>query len=294
MDRARVTALRERPFAARIACATDFSADGTAAFVHALAIAVAQGDETRLAILNASSDRAGSVSWERFPSVRDTLAGWGRIDRDAAGLTIREALDIVVSKVALANGDPLDLLTAHLANHPVDLLVLGTEGRTGLPRWLHPSFAERLARRSEAMSLFVHRDSAGFIDGARGELRLNRIVLPVDHAPVAQLAVEQAIRLTALVDQPAIELIVLHVGAQAPPLDLPSCFEFATYVELREGPVAREILAAARDRPTDLIIMPTAGHDGLLDALRGSVTEQVLREAPCPVLAIPASPELSL
>jgi nucleotide-binding universal stress UspA family protein len=33
--------------------------------------------------------------------------------------------------------------------------------------------------------------------------------------------------------------------------------------------------------------MPTAGRHGLVDALRGSVTERVLHEAPCPVLAIP-------
>jgi nucleotide-binding universal stress UspA family protein len=34
--------------------------------------------------------------------------------------------------------------------------------------------------------------------------------------------------------------------------------------------------------------MATAGRDGFLDALRGSTTEQVVREAPCPVLALPA------
>lgn len=30
------------------------------------------------------------------------------------------------------------------------------------------------------------------------------------------------------------------------------------------------------------------GADGLLDALRGTTTEQVIRRAPCPVLAVPA------
>ncbi|HEY3719491.1 MAG TPA: universal stress protein, partial [Roseiarcus sp.] len=40
--------------------------------------------------------------------------------------------------------------------------------------------------------------------------------------------------------------------------------------------------------PADLIVMPTAGHVGYLDALRGSTTERVLRQAPCPVLAMPA------
>jgi nucleotide-binding universal stress UspA family protein len=32
--------------------------------------------------------------------------------------------------------------------------------------------------------------------------------------------------------------------------------------------------------------MPTAGHHGVLDALRGSTTERVIRHAPCPVLAL--------
>ena len=38
----------------------------------------------------------------------------------------------------------------------------------------------------------------------------------------------------------------------------------------------------------NLIMMATAGHQGFLDALRGSTTERVLRHAPCPVLAVPA------
>jgi len=36
-------------------------------------------------------------------------------------------------------------------------------------------------------------------------------------------------------------------------------------------------------------VMSTAGHEGFLDALRGSVTEQVLRHSPCPLLAVPTT-----
>jgi nucleotide-binding universal stress UspA family protein len=39
----------------------------------------------------------------------------------------------------------------------------------------------------------------------------------------------------------------------------------------------------------DLIAMPTMGHQHILDAVRGSTTERVLRQAPCPVLAISAA-----
>jgi nucleotide-binding universal stress UspA family protein len=35
--------------------------------------------------------------------------------------------------------------------------------------------------------------------------------------------------------------------------------------------------------------MPTTGHDSILNALRGSTTERVIRHAPCPVFAVPAA-----
>ncbi len=54
-----------------------------------------------------------------------------------------------------------------------------------------------------------------------------------------------------------------------------------------QGDVVGAIVAAATDWHADLIGMPTAGHHGFLDALRGSTTERVLRQAPCPVLTVP-------
>jgi nucleotide-binding universal stress UspA family protein len=46
------------------------------------------------------------------------------------------------------------------------------------------------------------------------------------------------------------------------------------------------IVEAAIELDVDLIGMPTAGHHGVLDALRGSTTERVIRHAPCPVFAL--------
>jgi nucleotide-binding universal stress UspA family protein len=45
----------------------------------------------------------------------------------------------------------------------------------------------------------------------------------------------------------------------------------------------------ATEQPADLIAMATEGHKGFLDVLRGSTTERVLRDARCPVLAVPAT-----
>jgi nucleotide-binding universal stress UspA family protein len=55
---------------------------------------------------------------------------------------------------------------------------------------------------------------------------------------------------------------------------------------LREGPTVAEILDAARGLGADLIVMGTHGRTGLGRLLLGSVTEEVLRKAPCPVLTV--------
>jgi nucleotide-binding universal stress UspA family protein len=55
---------------------------------------------------------------------------------------------------------------------------------------------------------------------------------------------------------------------------------------LAEADPATEVLRAARAEPCDLIIMATHGRTGLSRLLMGSVAEQVVRKAPCPVLTV--------
>jgi nucleotide-binding universal stress UspA family protein len=57
---------------------------------------------------------------------------------------------------------------------------------------------------------------------------------------------------------------------------------------VREGDPAGEILRAAQFTNTDLIVMGTHGRTGLARLLAGSVAEQVMRRAPCPVLTVRA------
>jgi universal stress protein A len=56
--------------------------------------------------------------------------------------------------------------------------------------------------------------------------------------------------------------------------------------EITSGPVARTITDAAADRAVSLIVMGTHGRTGLAHALVGSVAEQVMRMAGCPVLTV--------
>jgi len=54
-----------------------------------------------------------------------------------------------------------------------------------------------------------------------------------------------------------------------------------------EGRPAESVLAFARSLPADLIVIGTHGRSGFERLLLGSVTEKVLRNAPCPVLTAP-------
>jgi nucleotide-binding universal stress UspA family protein len=58
--------------------------------------------------------------------------------------------------------------------------------------------------------------------------------------------------------------------------------------EQRSGDVVEAILDAVDEHAVDLIAMATSGGS-ILDALGGTVTEQVLRRSPCPLLAVQAA-----
>ena len=61
--------------------------------------------------------------------------------------------------------------------------------------------------------------------------------------------------------------------------------------EIGIGTAYKRIVEKAEQEGADLIVMPTHGRTGLAHMLIGSVTERVLRRAPCAVLAIPALKE---
>ena len=59
------------------------------------------------------------------------------------------------------------------------------------------------------------------------------------------------------------------------------------HVSVKRGDCVAQILEQARDTEADVIVMGTHGRSGLERWVLGSVTDGVLREASCPVLAVP-------
>jgi nucleotide-binding universal stress UspA family protein len=61
-----------------------------------------------------------------------------------------------------------------------------------------------------------------------------------------------------------------------------------THSELRQGAVAQMLMDVARQYDAGLIVLGTRGLDGVGPLLVGSIAEQLVRLAPCPVLAVAA------
>jgi nucleotide-binding universal stress UspA family protein len=51
-------------------------------------------------------------------------------------------------------------------------------------------------------------------------------------------------------------------------------------------PVADEILAVAAEERADLLVIGTLGRTGLKERLLGTIADEVMRRAPCPVLVV--------
>jgi nucleotide-binding universal stress UspA family protein len=68
-------------------------------------------------------------------------------------------------------------------------------------------------------------------------------------------------------------------------------FEAITRVFDVGGETSKVVLEVATDLHTDLIVLNTHGHHGLTQFLLGSVAEQIVRRAACPVLTLTSSDE---
>jgi nucleotide-binding universal stress UspA family protein len=149
---------------------------------------------------------------------------------------------------------------------------------------------------------------------ARPELKLRRILVPLDFSGLSRQALDFAV---PLAKQYGGKIILMHVvqPTAVPTLDvvpggghylaldmqifidtarkrlmamaierLPAALRGQAVV--REGNPYHEITSAARKLKADLIVLSTHGRTGLERILIGSTAERVVRHAHCPVLAV--------
>ncbi|MFL6589550.1 MAG: universal stress protein [Chthoniobacterales bacterium] len=259
---------------------SDFSEGSRTAFAHALKAAlIARG---KLSLIHETDDERRD--WSEFPSVRETLERWGILPAGSPREAVHD-LGIDIAKIIGRAADPVKGILHYLAEHETDLIVLATH-HDGFD-WLHRSVSEPLARKSREMTLFVPTEGGGFISPENGTVSLRNILIPIAETPSPRPAINGAARLVKQLRCEEGKFTLLHVGDGAPEIVTPRVSGWGWRRLVKKGNVIDVILETAQKTDADLIMMSTDGRNGFLDAVRGSHSERVLRQAPCPVLAIP-------
>lgn len=195
----------------------------------------------------------------RIALATDSTGSDSLATRHAVALATRANVPLLTIHVEPGD-DVADDLIERLRQARPTLVVLGTHARHGLDAIIHGSVAEAVARNVDVPILIVPNHADAFV-AADGSLALRRIVIPTRNELDERRAKGAATLL--------LELLGLHVA-----------------IEVSAAPLRDVLASAAHDG--SLIVMTTHGHDSVRDVVRGSHTEQVIRDAACPVLCVPA------
>lgn len=265
---------------------SDFSQASEIAFAHALKIALVSRAALNMMHVAADPD----ADWGDFPGVRETLERWKLIPQGSPKSAV-PALGIDVTKIIASSRRPVKACVDFLDKHPADIIVLAVRQFEGRMQWLEKSIGGTVAQRAGEVTLYLPPDVRGFVAVEDGSLSLRNILVPVAARPAAQPAVEVIMRMISSMQLPPGRVTLLHVGAEedAPRLSIPASSDWTWHTVTRQGEPVEAILQAADDTRADLIVMTTEGPHGFLDALRGSTSERVLRQARCALLALPVN-----
>jgi len=273
---------------------TDFSAPSENALPIALAVAFKYGASIKaLHILTPVIPEAchDAVHADEALAKGEMM----RVQSLAAGV----AIEPIMSR-GVTVWDAVDRL---LRENDIDLIVLGTRGRTGVPKLLLGSVAEEIFRRAPIPVLTVGPHVSSSISGCR----FQRVLFATDFSSESEAAAPYAL---SLAQENHASLALLHVMKEKETGNPAESKEYEKVVErlrqicppdaeqsvapeiaVEHGEPAERILAAASQLGADLIVLGVRGAAGHLDAathLERAVAHRVVAHAPCPVLTVRA------
>jgi nucleotide-binding universal stress UspA family protein len=271
-----------------ILVAIDFSSASKMALLYALSIARRHG--SRLFVVHVSSSQSEGTLRDAWRAGQTEI-----MDHFMAG-----RLTGIQHELLVKSGDVWTVLSQLIAEYGIDLVVLGTRGRTGVWKLLLGSVAERIFRQAPCPVL-----TAGpSISEQDPETGPQRILVPTGFAPHSLYAVGYALWLAQELQS---ALALLHVVTDCPGTQdqeqircdrlarlhtlirsdeqLPSRPEF--FVEF--GSTPEKILETAARWNPNLIVL---GLHRIEEASRKETTwakaYEVVCKAPCPVLTVRA------
>lgn len=270
-----------------------------------LATKLAQAMDAQVILMRAAS----AVT---FPGADATEAQCQAVDEAEAYLwTLATGLSEGGLRVetAVPYGDAAESIVMEIGLHRADLVVMCTQGRSGLGRWIFGSVAEQVLARSPVPVLLVR--ASGAHPTFRPGPGSGPLLVPLDgsafaetalpHAAALAHALGAALRLVRALEPPMALYGYPGVGLVQESLEEERA-EAETYLEevaarlrgdgisvgtvVREGWPADAIVCSDAQANPWLIVMSTHGRAGVARLLLGSVALEVVRRSAVPVMLI--------
>jgi len=275
--------------------ATDFSPAADAAVPLAIQIARRYGAKVYGVHVNRIDDYTAAApnAWAAMAEAteKETKEDAGRLN---------DQLQSIEHEVVIGEGKTWEVMSDLIEQKEIDLVVLGTRGRTGLGKTLLGSVAEQILRQSQCPVLTV----GPHVNLWSGEFaKMREILYATDLAADFPIAAPYAV---SLAQENQAHLVLLHVIEDPKAGDLvnsPEVVEFKerklqqlvtqqarlwcdpTYI-VEHGPTAEKILDVAKRRHTDLIVLGAWPAKGLATHLNIGTVHKVVSQAECPVLTV--------
>ncbi|MXV64173.1 universal stress protein [Natronorubrum sp. JWXQ-INN-674] len=249
--------------------------------------------------------RAGEFDELEFPPLEERAEN---AVEEIARLAADHDEEIAVT-TATRTGTPFQSIREYASRREIDVIIMGTKGRTGLDRVLLGSVTENVLRTARTPVLAVPPNAD---ESAIGDVAFEHLLLPTDGSDGATIAMEWGIELAARLESMVHTLYSVDpspfTGAQEPDQihdalerrgeeaietvrDRARDAGVSISGSIASGAPASVIMTYATEHDVDLIVMGTHGRTGIGQWFLGSVTENVVRQAEVPVLCVPVSAE---
>jgi len=271
---------------------TDFSEASEKALPFALTLARLYGATLHIAHVILPEPHRPIVV-DRLPEQDDRV--WEESKRRLSWFTSDTEIADVRCKTLLASGDLAEVIPDLAGEHAIDLVVVGTHGRTGFSKMMMGSKAEQIFRSAPCPVLTIGPHVSG------SDWKLRTILCPVDAAENPQAALGFGL---SLAEENQASFLVMQAVPMVP-WQQRAALEAQAWQQMRslvadgsdwcapeflvrwEHP-AEAILKAALEREVDLIVLGVrkARAAGLSSHLPWPVASEVVSRAPCPVVTV--------
>jgi nucleotide-binding universal stress UspA family protein len=292
--------LRRRILFNNLLYLTDFSEASEVALPFAIEIARAYG--AKIFALNALIP---SPVVYMSPESPETAIEWQEESAVAEMQRVEAQLVGLPHETIVERGTDLwAALRQVLTEHEIDLMILGTHGRTGMQKLILGSAAEEIFRRSPIPVVTI---GPSVRSSSHKDARFKRVLFPTDFTEASLAAAPYAI---SLAQENQARLILLHVirhlnedrAAKRGELSVAEAMhQLFTLVPadadlwcrpepaVQYGEPGEQILSAANERGADLIVLGVRGsttYSGAATHVTRATAYNVVAHAECPVLTV--------